>query len=161
MLIFTTNNYFLFTRKEIWFYNGEPVKEGIYNVYTASKKAPIGENKFQEKYQTPIINLLKSEDELFKSIHSTFRYDIRSAEKKQILYKAILNSQKKDCKELLYAYNEFAKHKKLPKMSLQRILALQKTGNLYITKAMLDGIEISTHIYLFDKNTLNVLNCYC
>jgi lipid II:glycine glycyltransferase (peptidoglycan interpeptide bridge formation enzyme) len=160
MLDITTHNYFIFTRKEFWFYDGEEIKEGTYNVYTASKKAPIWENKFQEKYKTSVINLLKSEEDLFKSIHSTYRYDIRSAKKKQVFYKTILNPQKEDCIDLLQAYNAFAKHKKLPVMSLQRILAFQKTGNLCITKTMLEGIEISTHIYLFDENTISLTNSF-
>src|SRR6185312_14660391 len=133
MLVFTTHTYFLFTRKEIWFYDGEPIKEGTYSVYTASKKASNKNNRFEENYKTTVINLSKSEKDLFKSIHSTYRYDIRSAEKRNLIYKTVLNPQKEDCVFLQKAYNGFATSKKIPVMNLKQVLALQKIGNIYIT----------------------------
>ncbi|HXD93213.1 MAG TPA: hypothetical protein VNX01_08360 [Bacteroidia bacterium] len=160
MLLFTTHNYLLFTRKEIWFYNGEPIKKGTYNIYTASRKTLGENNKFQEVYNTPVISLLKSEGDLFKAIHSTYRYDIRAAEKKRILYKTILNPKKEDCIILINAYNDFAKNKKIPAMNLKRILAIQKTGNLYITKAIFGETEVSTHVYIFDKNIISLTNSF-
>jgi lipid II:glycine glycyltransferase (peptidoglycan interpeptide bridge formation enzyme) len=160
MLLFTTHNYFVFTRKEIWFYNGEPVKEGTYNVYAAAKKISNENNKFQEKYKTSVIHLSKLEEELFKAIHATYRYDIRSAEKKNILHKTILNPKKEDCIELVKSYNFFAKSKNMPTMSLRRILALQKTSSIYITKALQDEKEISTHVYIFDENIISLASSF-
>jgi len=160
MLIFTTHNYLLFTRQEIWFYNGEPIKEGTYNVFSSAKIISEGNNKFQEKYNTSIIDLLKPEEELFKAIHSTFRYDIRSAEKKNILHKTILITKKEDCNDLIKAYNSFAKSKNMPTINPQHILALQKTGNIYITKVLLNGMEVSTHIYIFDENIISLASSF-
>jgi hypothetical protein len=160
MLLFNTHNFFLFTRKEIWFYDGEPIKEGAYNVYTAAKKTSGENNQFQEKYKTSIIYLTKLEEDLFKAIHATYRYDIRSAEKKYILNKAILHPKKEDCIELIKSYNRFAKSKNMPSMSLRLILALQNTENIYITKAFLGETEILTHVYIFDKDIISLVSSF-
>jgi hypothetical protein len=160
MLLFTTHNFFLFTRKEIWFYDGEPIKEGTYNVYTAAKKNSGENNRFQEKYKTSIVYLTKPEEDLFKVIHATYRYDIRSAEKKNISYKAILHPKKEDCIELLKSYNKFARSKNMSVMNLRRISALQNTGNLYITKALLGETEVSTHVYIFDKGITSLASSF-
>lgn len=160
MLFFTTHNYFVFTRKEIWFYDGEAMQEGTYNVYTAAAKVGQGNIRFQEKYVTSIIHLLKPEEELFKSIHPTYRYDIRSAEKKNILYNPILNPTKEDCINLLKSYNEFAKNKNMPRMNRHRILALQGIGNIYITQVLSHGIIVSTHVYFFDNNIISLASSF-
>ncbi|HKC68444.1 MAG TPA: hypothetical protein VKG26_09445, partial [Bacteroidia bacterium] len=126
MLLFTTHNYFLFTRKEIWFYDDEPIKKGTYNVYTASRKKSDVSTKFQETYRTPIVYLEKPEDILFKAIHSTYRYDIRAAEKKKLTYETVLTPNKADCVALYKAYTDFAKTKHIEQMNFRRIIALQK-----------------------------------
>jgi hypothetical protein len=160
MLVFTTHNYFLFTRKEVWFYDGEPLQEGTYNAFSAAKRPYPGASCFFEKYPTSIIALDKPEEELFNAIHSTYRYDIRSAEKNKIEYLSVCTPSINECQNLVTGYNLFANEKKLPTLNLKRILAMQQSGNLCITKAMLDGIEICTHIYLFDRNTVSLTQSF-
>ncbi len=160
MLEFTTHKYFLFTRKEFWFYDGEKIKEGAYNVFSVAKKTYGANNNFLEKYKTSIIDLSKSEEELFNAIHPTFRYDIRAAEKQKIEYKTFVNPTKSECINLVHDYNLFAKSKQLPLMNMNRILTIQKSGNIYITKALLQGNEISTHIYIFDKNVISLMTSF-
>jgi len=160
MLIFTTHKYLFFTRKEIWFYDGEPVPEGTYNTFSAAKKNTEGHAKFGEKYLTSIIDLSKTEEELFKAIHPTYRYDIRSAEKKNMTFKTILKPEKENCRDLFKSYNSFAKTKGVPFINAKSILALREAGNVCITKILLNDIEISTHSYFYDKKTVSLASSF-
>src|ERR1700758_1326899 len=130
MLVITTHNFFLFTRKEIWFYNGEEINEGTYNVFSAAKKKYGTGHVFYEKYETSIIDLHKPEPELFNAIHTTFRYDIRVAEKQGIHTALYFNPNKKDCHKLINDFNLFANEKKLSKMNVKWVMALQKKGSI-------------------------------
>ena len=160
MLVFTTHKYLLFTRKEIWFYNGEPLTKGTYSTFSAAKKLYGNNNQRYEKYITSIIDLTKSDEDLFNAIHPTYRYDIRSAEKKNLEHIILQHPNKNDCENLIKSYNLFAREKELAPMNTKYIFALQKTGNLCITKAELNGVEISTHLYIFDKNTISLSNSF-
>ena len=136
------------------------LKRGIYDTYTASKKEPDFNTVFLEKYTTTVIDLSKPEEELFKNIHSTFRYDIKSAEKRNLIYKTILKPNNEDCIDMLKAYKEFAKTKNIPPMNFRQILALIKTKSVYITKVLLDKNEISTHVYVFDKKNISLFSSF-
>jgi len=160
MLIFTTHKYLFFTRKEIWFYDGEPVSEGTYNTFSAAKKNTGGHAKFGEKYLTSVVDLKKTEDELFKAIHPTYRYDIRSAEKKNMSFITILKPDKRNCEDLFKSYNSFAKAKGVPALKAKSILVLRETGNVCMTKILLNDVEISTHTYLYDKKTVSLASSF-
>src|SRR5258706_12344152 len=81
MLSFTTHHYGFFSRKEIWFYNGEPVAEASYNMFSAAKKV-IGPNVIDlQRYMTTVIDLSRTKEELFNSIQERIRRYIRAAEK--------------------------------------------------------------------------------
>lgn len=160
MLIFTTHNFFSFTRKEIWFYAGEEFEEGLYNVFSSAKHSYRSSYLFHEKYNTSVLDLSKSETELYNNIHSTFRYDIRNAEKKRISTQLYFNPDKKDCLKLINNYNLFAHKKGLQKMNFKWVMALQKKGNICFSKVFLNHTEIATHVYIFDKETISLSSSF-
>ncbi|MGZ3863966.1 MAG: hypothetical protein ACXVPN_05650 [Bacteroidia bacterium] len=160
MLEFTTNNFLFFSRKEVWFYNGEKVTEGSYTVYTAAQKTIQGRTTFLEKYNTTIIDLSKTEIELQNAIHPTFRYDIRIAEKNSITTLLIDNPTQKDCLKLINDYNRFAFEKKLKPMKKNWLMTLQKKESIYISKAFSGNTEIATHVYIFDDETISLSSSF-
>jgi lipid II:glycine glycyltransferase (peptidoglycan interpeptide bridge formation enzyme) len=160
MLIFTTHNFFFFSRKEIWFYDGEPLKEGTYNVFSVAKKIHGTDPKFIEKYSTCIIDLTKTEEELFNAVHPTFRYDIRAAQKHKIEYKFYSAPNTNDCIYFTNAYNLFAQTKDLPAMNIKHILTPQIAGGLFISCMLSDKEIIVTHFYFYDKKTVSLISSF-
>src|ERR1700748_2545590 len=109
MLDLTTHNYSVFTRKEFWFYDGEEIDEGTYNVFSATKKINEPNVHFLTKYTTAIIDLSKSIEDLFEAIHPRIRRYIRAAEKQNLECVQIMNPSFTDCEEVIRLFNVFAK----------------------------------------------------
>ena len=160
MLEITTHKFLFFTRKEFWFYDGEDLKKGAYNMFSAANKITGGSIQYLQKYQTTEIDLLKTEEELFKAIHSTFRYDIRTAEKQNFQCLSFLHPTNEDCETLIRAYNAFANSKGLNPYNRRWVFALKHSGNLYFTKILLGNIVLTTHVYLFDKTNILLTNSF-
>jgi len=160
MFSITTHNSFLFTRKEFWFYNGEEIKEGTYNVFSAAKQINEQHVNYFEKYQTTEINLSKTEEELFNAIHPTYRYDIRSSEKHNFQNLYFQNPTDQQCKTLIKSYNAFAKTKGLNSYSRRWVSALQESGNFCFTKILLADTVLATHVYVFDKKNIMLANSF-
>lgn len=161
MLEFVTNRFLFFSRKEVWFYNGEKIKPATYTVFSAAQKQPSDlKSSFIEKYFTSIIDLTRNEPDLFDAIHPTFRYDIRAAEKKGVQKTAVLSPTHADCVKLVNDYQVFASEKDLPPLSLPRILAIREKGKLLFTKAIYNGAEVATHIYITDGCTISLTSSF-
>ena len=160
MLEITTHNFLFFTRKEFWFYDGEKITEGTYNTFSAAKKINEGNITYLQKYQTTQIDLSKTEEDLFKAIHPTFRYDIRTAEKQNFKYISFDQPTNNDCKMLIESYNSFARSKNLKSYNRRWITALKKAGKLYFTKILLGNIILITHVYVFDNETILLSNSF-
>lgn len=160
MLEITTHNLPLIKRKEVWFYKGGSIKKEAYTVFSAANKPYSGKCEFLEKYQTVVIDLLKKETELLNAIHPTYRYDIRSAQKKGIISKMFLRPNLTDCLELINSYNAFAAEKKIPEMNKRWVKALQKNGSIIFSKAFFRNEDITTHVYIFDKETISLFSSF-
>ena len=152
MLDITTHKYFVFTRKEFWFYNGEKVTEGTYNVFSAAKKINEPNIHFLTKYTTAIIDLTKPSEELFESIQPRIRRYIRAAEKQELECIQIQRPSSLDCDEVIRSFNVFAKSKKIPSLNKKWLSALIKTGNVCFTKVNANSTNIITHVYVFDND---------
>jgi lipid II:glycine glycyltransferase (peptidoglycan interpeptide bridge formation enzyme) len=152
MIEVTTHAFPGFSRKEIWFYNGEPYEPAVYTVFSAAQVIPEGKSIFLEKYTTSMVRLTCDEQLLFNAIHPTYRYDIRSAEKQGITTRLIFSPSKEECLELVSAYEKFAAERKLRKLQISWLLGLRKQGCLCITMAVCDGKVLATHIYIYDTN---------
>ncbi|MGZ3903040.1 MAG: hypothetical protein ACXVC6_05065 [Bacteroidia bacterium] len=160
MLEFTTHNFPFLKRKEIWFYDGQAVKEEAYTVFSVSNLPSPANCSFHEKYQTVVIDLSKTENELLNEIHPTYRYDIRAAQKKGIISKLYLKPSAADCAELVKSYNLFAVEKKIAGFNERWLNALRKKGNILFSKAFFENNEIVTHVYIFDEETISLFSSF-
>ncbi len=151
---------FPFKKKEMWFYNGEPVNEVAYTTYCYVK------GNFNVKFDyllqelTTILYLNQSEEKLFQDINNTFKYEIRKAAvfdfKCQFITKPTLN----DCKGIISLFKKFAKEKRIIPMNKHRIFALQKAEKIIISKIFKNNIDIITHIYLFDERRVLLMHSF-
>ena len=148
MLIFTTHNYLLFTRKEIWFYNNEPLNEGSYNSFSAAKTIKGSNTRETHKYNSVLIDLSKTEDEILKAMHPRLQYDLQLAEKVGFQFLAITDASENECISSMNSFNAFAKTKGIPIMKKSWILAARKTKKLFITKILFEEKEVVSHIFL-------------
>lgn len=160
MIEFITHKAPFFSRKEVWFYNGEAPGSAAYMTFSAARKVLEGKNVFLERYQTCIIDLGKSEDELYKGIHPTYRYDIRNAEKQGIEVEFCISPESEACDKLALDYNVFAKKKKLGNLSCRWLRTIAKSGNLAYSRALYEDTIVATHLYLFDKKTVSLVSSF-
>ena len=159
MLSILTYDFPFFKKKEIWFYEKDdlPIEEASYTTYCNVKgNFPFPFDR-ELKADTTMINLLQSEQQLFDSINTTFKYHIRKAEQNNFHYSTITNPSIKDCRNLIHSFNEFAKTKKIIPINKRRIFALQRSKNILITNLTAAGMEIVTHVYLFNANRIFLL----
>jgi lipid II:glycine glycyltransferase (peptidoglycan interpeptide bridge formation enzyme) len=159
MLEVCTHQFLFFKRKEFWFYDSEKIDAGIYNVfcYSNKKDASIRRNVLIE--QTSIINLEKTEEELFNQINRTFKYHIKKAEKLGVSVKTEFFPSIEKCNQIINEFSVFVEEKKI-EWNLKRIEVLQKINKLIISEAYLNEKKISTHVYLHDGNRVVLLHSY-
>lgn len=160
MIELQTHNFLGLSRKEIWFYRGEPVKRAAYTVFSAAYEIPPGPTRFLEDYSTSIIDLSKDESELFQAIHPTYRYDIRSAEKQKVSVKQLDSPTREDCKRLAADFDKFAKAKNLSALNHRLLCALQAKDHLCITAASVNGITVTTHVYVCNRTQVSLLSSF-
>ena len=160
MLSIITHKFPFFKKIEIWFYNGEIVKEGSYTSYCYVQRdldLPF-ENELKEFTST--IDLTKEETILFNSINTTFRYHIKKARTINFDYNFNSKPSIEDCKKLITSFKKFAREKKISSMNKKRILALQRSNNIFITEIKQLNVLIATHVYLFDTERIILLHTY-
>ncbi len=156
MIQFTTHRFLFFSRREIWFYDGENFEEGTYTAFSAAHRSlEMNTSSITEcktvLYGTILTDLLKSKEELFSLIHPTFRYDIKSAEKRNLHYEADCNPTINNCDQAISIFQKFAKSKNLNPINRKWLLALNKSNSICISKISMDNIVIVIHIYIVDK----------
>ncbi|MBI2966896.1 MAG: hypothetical protein HYY40_03660 [Bacteroidetes bacterium] len=154
MISLTTHKILFFTRKEFWFYDGEKINEGTYNVFSAAKKIYDRHSKYFTKYRTTQIDLFKAESELLKAIHPRLRYDIRLAEKKKMEFVAIADPTETECVEITNHFNLFIKSKPITPMAKRWLLSVRKSGKLFITKIKFNNENVVTHIFIINGNVV-------
>lgn len=159
MLEVCTHRFLFFKRKEFWFYDSEKINKGTYSVfcYSNEKEACLKEHVLIE--QTSLIDLTKSEDELFRNINRTFKYHIKKAEKIGVNLNIDYSPSIQKCKEIINEFSVFAMAKNI-EWNERRIIALQKINKLIISEAFLNEEKIATHVYLHDNNRVVLLHSY-
>lgn len=160
MLSVITHKFPFFKKKEIWFYNGELVNEVDYTTYSYVLNDFNLKFDSQLKEFTSTIDLTQSETALFNSINNTFKYHIRKAQLLNFKYISNTKASIQDCKKLIHSFKKFAAEKKITPMNQRRIFALQKSGNIIITKIKNEDIDIATHVYLFDEQRIILMHTF-
>ena len=159
MIEVCTHNFLLFKRKEFWFYNKEEISAGTYNVfcYSLEKNLPLKKKILPE--QSSIINLRKTEQELFADINRTFSYHIKKAEKLGVTFNVKYSPTNKEVNFFITEFSNFASNKKI-EWNKNRVLALQKLNRLIISETWLNNKKICTHVYLHDTQQVLLLHSY-
>lgn len=91
-------------------------------------------------------NLLESPESIYSKFHSTLKRHIKQAEKENITY-----TYKGNFEAFVSFYNEFAKYRKLPLLTLHRLNEMKHC--LEISFAEYDDRKVAAHSYLVDKET--------
>ncbi|MEO8761004.1 MAG: hypothetical protein ABI388_06990 [Bacteroidia bacterium] len=159
MLEICTHQFLFLKRKEFWFYDAEKINKGTYNVfcYSNEKNAKQKPNVLFE--QTSLIDLKKTEEELFSEINRTFKYHIKKAEKIGVIIDVNYSPTVEKCNEVIKEFSPFAKKKNI-EWNPKRIKAVQKINKLVISEAFLHEEKIVTHVYLHDTNRIVLLHSY-
>ena len=152
MLAITTHDFFFFTRREFWFYNGEEIQEGTYNVFPVASEVKERGVHFLYKFTTAVVDLSKTEQELFEGIQPRIRRYIRAAEKQNLEFLVIRHPSPADCNYVIDSFNIFAKKKGILPLTRRWLSAAVKTGKICFTQVEQNGTNIITHVYLFDSN---------
>jgi lipid II:glycine glycyltransferase (peptidoglycan interpeptide bridge formation enzyme) len=160
MLEVVTHRFLFFTKKEIWFYSGEPIMEGTYTTfcYVTGKF----DRKFEQELKefTTTIDLSKSQEELLNSINTTFKYHIRKGKKLNFTHSFSFNPSIEECEKLIISFNQFAKFKNILPINKRRVYALQKTKNIAFTKISKENTDLVTHVYIRDKERVLLMHTF-
>jgi len=157
MICFTTHNFFLFKRQEVWFYNGDNLTPAGYCTFAYTLEKDIPKNALIE--WTSCIDLNKSIDQLYHAISSTFRLHINKAIRSGINAHINFTPSVKDCKRISNEVKTFAKLKGFA-FNKHRLFSLQRSGNLCFSKANIEPTTIVTHVYLHDNKRIILLHTY-
>jgi lipid II:glycine glycyltransferase (peptidoglycan interpeptide bridge formation enzyme) len=158
MLSVITKNMLLYSRQEVWFYNGGKIKSTSNDMYYQSFIKPVFDVKYLRETQTTLINLLEDSENLFNGIKPGYRYEIRRAEKLNAAFQVIEKPDNECLRYYLESYAEFAKTKELdPSLNFARLKAFSGSGALRITKVLISGQVVTMHSYLVDDNERVVL----
>ncbi len=158
MISVLTKNLFIYSRQEVWFYNGEKINAANNTLYYLSSVLPQGKLKHIKEVQTTIINLQEDANTLFKNLMPNYRNEIRRAEKKRALFNAIDRPDNNFLRYYIKSYYEFAKTKELdPNLNFARLSTFSKNGVLRITLVSLLEEIVTLHAYLVDHNERAVL----
>jgi len=161
MLEFTTHNYLLFSRKEIWFYNGEAYKKAAYMSFSAAKKTAHGSLKALHLYNSAALDISQTEEALLKGVHPRLRYDLQLAEKKNMQFHVMQTPDDSECAKVMEIFNRFAAQKPIAPMKKEWIKAAVRTGKFFLTKITYNNEDAVFHIFLYnDKEVLNTHSFY-
>src|SRR4051812_8875892 len=101
MFAIITKNILIYSRQEVWFYNGEGIEHTSNDMFYQSFIIPKFKIKNLQETQTTLINLLENSDTLFKDIKPNYRNEIRRAEKLNPLYQVTERANNKDLQNYL------------------------------------------------------------
>lgn len=160
MIEITTYKFLSFTKKEIWYYNGETVTPGTYTTYCYSQHIFEAGHQNELKEFTTTIDLSKAECELFNALNEPFKYEIKKAERSGFYFDSLLSPTLFDCKKMIASFNIFSKNKGIGKINTRRIIALQKTNTIVLTTIKKENTDVVTHVYLFDKGRALLLHSF-
>jgi hypothetical protein len=104
------------------------------------------------EFHSILLDLTKDQDEIWKSIKKNTRYEIRRAEKDQLVYKFWETSTSDIINEFSNFYEEFALQKGLPMIPRPRLRNLMDAGKLDISRIKTkDGASLVWHAYYRSK----------
>ncbi|MUG99576.1 hypothetical protein F7734_47760 [Scytonema sp. UIC 10036] len=146
---------------EVWFDEELQDTSCVDLVYYLQRTNPIETFECQEFY-TILIDLTKSEDELWKKIERNNRYKIRQASQKDKVIYQFWDCDRVDAKlvnEFSDTYDSFALEKGLSKLKRTRLLQYAEASILNISAVKLpDNRPLVWHVYYRGKNRVRLLH---
>lgn len=142
------------TRDEIWFDDEELSSADIIVLHQSKKYENLD---VAETFHTLIIDLNIDEDCIFSFFKKNTQYEIRRSKNKDNVQHKICDD-KYDLENFFYEYNEFAKSKKLSKISKSFIENLIKNNKFCLT-AMIDlkNSKLTWHAYYLGLDRVRLL----
>ena len=153
MIELITHRFLFFTRKEFWLYDGEDIKTGTYNSFSAAKQVKDGSLHLQP-YNAPFIDLTPSTADLLNAVDQRLRYDLKLAEKKGMELQLLKRPTDAEINEITRSFNAFAKDRPIAPLTQRWMQAARRNGNLLITHMLHNGKVVVTHLFLTDGNTV-------
>jgi lipid II:glycine glycyltransferase (peptidoglycan interpeptide bridge formation enzyme) len=145
---------------EVWFDEEFTNMNFVDLVYYLQRTHPIEKVRSQEFY-TILVDLTKSEDNLWKNIHGNNRYKIRRAEKDKVTYQ-FLDCDRVDAKlvnDFSETYDSFALEKGLSKIKRSRLMQYAEAKLLNISTVQLpEDSPLVWHVYYRGENRVRLLH---
>ncbi len=160
MLIITIPLFGPFRKKEIWFYDGGAAKESSYNTYAYATGPCTLDHFTLPTEQTARIDLRRSAKEILEKFNTTTKYHIRKAERMNLQTHLDTAPSETTCSEIAKLFDTFAANKKISGIHLPRLLALAKTGNLFISTVRCNDRILVRHIYLHDGSRVLLMHTF-
>ena len=112
-----------------------------------------------KKFKTLHLNLEQTEEELFKGMNRTTRYQINRASKDSFEVTIIDQPSPKDIKEFVQFFIPFSKEKDIPSCSYSKLNSLGEEGMLVITKVMDEqGRKLASHAYSLTEGKASMIH---
>lgn len=159
MIAFTTHN-FPISKNEIWYFNNEVVELASYNTYAYSYLAPSKKSFNRTTTKTLWTHLKKKEEDIFNEFNSTTKNEIRKAEKENSTIKTYSTLTTNQIKEIANEFKLFSQQKSILTINCKRLIALNKTNNIVVTKSFQKNQELGTHIYLLAEGIALLMYSY-
>ncbi|BCB05660.1 hypothetical protein [Bacillus sp. KH172YL63] len=118
-----------------------------------------GKYHMLKRFKTLHIDLEQTEDELFKAMNRTTRYQINRAFKESHTVTILDTPSVKDIEEFVQFFIPFAKEKDIPPCSHSKLLSLRKEGMLVLTKVVdKDGRKLASHAYSLTEGKASMIH---
>jgi len=157
----TINRKHLFINfSENWFFSSDKDEEpsSLFNYYVYSD-TQLPFSFFVKKIKTVLLDLTKTSDDLFSGFKKGTRYDIRKSLKED--EKSIAYDRKPSIQiinQFHNYYSEFAKQSNLNPSNIDKLILIDKQGNLIISKAMTSQDDVlCMHALITDGHTIRLL----
>ncbi|MHC0066590.1 hypothetical protein ACWATR_27330 [Nostoc sp. UIC 10890] len=157
MLIVTKK--FIFSVGEVWFDEDPPELSNVDVLHYRQWIQPI-QGSQSDEFHTRLIDLTKSQDELWESISSNDRYKIRRAEQKdQVVYEYFEHINSDIINDFSDFYDSFAFQKGLARINRIQLINRVKAGAIDISRIKLNnGEPLIWHVYYRSHNRVRLLH---
>ncbi len=157
MLIVTKK--FIFSVGEVWFDEDPPELGNVDVLHYRQWIHPIKGGQSDE-FHTRLIDLTKSQDELWESISSNDRYKIRRAEQKdQAIYEYFEHIDSDIINEVSDFYDSFASQKGLSNINRNQLQNRVNAGAIDISRIKLqNGESLIWHVYYRSNHRVRLLH---
>ncbi|TMU84340.1 hypothetical protein FGG79_15725 [Bacillus sp. BHET2] len=112
-----------------------------------------------KRFKTLHLDLEQSEEELFKGMNRTTRYQINKAFKEPFTVTIIDQPSTKNIEEFVQFFIPFAKEKNIPPCSQSKLQSLREAGMIVLTKVLDDdGRKLASHAYSLTNGKASMIH---